>query len=262
MREIAWQILALTMASPVLVRADTAVAIWTGAQVTVAADSRRAITRNGKIFDTETTCKLRSVGDLVIATSGLVGHEEDDLLAAIRDGSANNGDSISAATLGPVESVRTYLERIMTLRERFSGTHLYESVLNVSALIAGLSPDGKPLLGRIHVLPGPPESQVDGSSTDFTFSVASYPGAREGHGSDPKRAIEIIGVTNAISRFKARSPKWDAGPDVEVGMRLVDLEARDPASSPYVGGSVSSLRIDRTGIHWIQKGVCRWEPSK
>ncbi len=244
MQETVWQILAWIMIAPSFLRADTVVAIWTGQQVTIAADSKRMITRNGKAGGgTENVCKLRPAGDLVIATAGLVGSEEEDFVAATEN---KNGEAVSAAKSG--------LERIMTLRERFSGTHMYDTGRNVSVVLAGVV-DGKPTLSRIHILPVPPALRVPGSSTDFATSVVSYPG------SDPNRAIEVIGIANAIFRSKLRAPReWESGPDAEVATRLVTVEANDKISSPFVGGPISSMAIDGKGVHWIQKGLCDWGP--
>jgi hypothetical protein len=261
MQQAAWQILALCVFLPPLLRADTTVAVWTEPQVTIASDSRRTIARNGKILETEDACKLQLSGDLVVAAAGLASHEGEDLAAAITTARSNRGDAKSAHTPAPLamalSGARSALTRIMTLRERFSDTHIYDTGLNVSVIFAGLA-DGKPSLTRMDIRRVPLTPPTQGSSTDFTTSVVEYPERR-----GPKRAIEIIGAANAISRFKTLSPRdWNSGSDLEVATRLIAIEARDPASSPFAGGPVSSLRIDSKGVHWIQKGLCTWEPQK
>src|SRR5271169_4430207 len=87
MQKTSGWILALIVLAPSFLCADTVVAIWTEQQVTIAADSKRMVARNGNTRGTENGCKLQPAAlepanrDLVVATAGLVSNEEEDLVA-------------------------------------------------------------------------------------------------------------------------------------------------------------------------------------
>jgi hypothetical protein len=158
----------------------------------------------------------------------------------------------------PVESivVRAIGSIVKTLRAHGATKGLPNDAIQL--LIAG-NIDGQLQLVRVE-LSG---VQIHG---DFSFPSAtrqySYPQSRGHDGTDPNRGIEVIGIGDAVQRFQTVLPEWKKEKNnMVIARRFVAIEASDSAAYRFVGPPISTLVIDSRGTHWIEKGVCTWEPE-
>src|ERR1017187_7798941 len=75
----------LVMALPSLGVATTIVGIWTERQITIAADSKQTLMRDGRIAGSQLDCKIYEVRSLIFALVRLAKAEEISIVDAIRN---------------------------------------------------------------------------------------------------------------------------------------------------------------------------------
>jgi hypothetical protein len=63
-----------------------------------------------------------------------------------------------------------------------------------------------------------------------------------------------LGVTQAIREAGQRNPQLGTGDPETVAASLVQIEIDGQPED--VGGPIAELRLDKTGAHWLQPGVC------
>ena len=253
-------------------RATTIVGIWTENRVTIAADSKQTITRGQTVIGSRNVCKLYQIGDLIMAVAGLTQAEEVEIISKLQDFPREYTDA-SGKKLPLLRisiAVQLVLQEAIDGRARAEGRDPrafdpvgYDPQFTMSLLIAGII-DGNVAMSRINAIPTPGfrSGPVFGSNATRQSEI-DYPKDRGRDGGDPKRAFEILGVNNAIARFRLILPtEWNTGEDATVAQRLVAIEASDTASSAVVGPPISLMTIDRNGPRWIEKGLCQWEPKK
>jgi hypothetical protein len=65
----------------------------------------------------------------------------------------------------------------------------------------------------------------------------------------------VIGQKAALKKLVASNPAWWAGlTPVAIGKTIVQSEI--DGEPEQVGGPISVLRIDKLGVHWVERGVC------
>jgi hypothetical protein len=133
----------------------------------------------------------------------------------------------------------------------------YAPDATIQLLIAGMI-DGKLQMYRVEM------SGIliygDDSLTRSTRQYG-YPESRGHDDTDRNRGIEVIGIDDSVKRFHRVLPEWSEGDDISVARRLVSIEASDTVASQAVGTPISTIVIDKKGAHWVDTGVCTWEPA-
>jgi hypothetical protein len=75
------------MALPSFVFATCIVGIWTEKQITIAADSKQTLMRDGRITSSQLSCKIYEVRNLIFALAGLAKAEEISVVDAVKNSS-------------------------------------------------------------------------------------------------------------------------------------------------------------------------------
>lgn len=259
---VSWLLALGCLLLPNLVRATTVVGIWTEKQVTIAADSKQTITQNGRLVGSQNACKIYPVHDLIFAFSGLAKSEEVDVIESIQNGhelkDMKTGKILPE--MGPWVAAQMALQKILSARGEPVTVPPYNQTVSAGMIVAGRI-EKKLVMYRIEIAITPPTPQAPGRPS-FAMRRIAYPESRGYEGTDPKRGFEIIGITDAISRFRSLLPReWNSGSDVEVAKRLIAVEASDSIGDQFVGAPISIIIVNNSGIHWIDKGVCQWEPQ-
>ena len=229
----------------------TLVGIWTKKKITIAADSKQIISnRQGLRIGSRSACKIYQNRNLVFAFAGLAKAEQVDIVTSIENadpvtsGGADNNPGLDRF----LAAAQAALVRVIKARGESSDPSVYAGMI-----IAG-SVDGKLQMIREEIQ----GVMIAGNSSAAQKSRrVSYPEERGHDGTDPNRAIEVVGLKNAIERSSRRSRDWAKGEDGIVARRLIELETADPEDSASVGAPISEVQITEHGIKWINKGECQ-----
>jgi hypothetical protein len=243
--------------------ATTIVGLWTQGQITIAADSKQTLTNRGRVIGSRTACKIHPVRSLAVALAGLAETEEVNVVKAIKE-SREFRDSKTGKIVfdtGPVVAAQISLERVLASRDAAAGAPVFDPKVGVSLIIGG-AVDGELAMARItytpiRPIPNTPETRW----SRFATSTVIYPQMRGYAGTNPDWGLEVIGISDAISRFQRGLATWGpSGDDIGFVTGLVEIEAGDRESSQFVGLPISTIVIDENGPRWISKGACEWDP--
>ena len=233
----------------------TLVGIWTEKQVTISADSKQTISQNGTITGSQDACKIYEAHNLIFALAGLAEAEQVNVVDHIRSGRelVEQGTDRRLSLDSVIVSAESAVAEV--LKARHVST---DPEVPIDLLIAGVI-DGKLQMVKV---------EMSGMAIRGLLSLPmstrriAYPESRGHDGTDPNRAIELVGVTDTLSRFQRIFPAWNMGDNISVSRRLVAIEASDTVASRVVGPPISTIIVDKRGARWIEKGACDWDPTK
>jgi hypothetical protein len=240
--------------------ATTIVAVWTDQRVTIVADSKITLTnREGLHVGSDTGCKVHVVRDVIVATAGLLRNETVDVIAAIEQARElkEQGTGKPLPEMGTIVAAQRAVQQALNARKAD-----FDPSLAVSLIIATREA-GQPTLTRVEWIPMKPDQLAkDGDkpwNRSFAFGTRQfkYPENRA-DAENPDRGVEIIGVRNAISKYKSETTteEWNDSDAARFGKKLVRLEASDPADSTVVGGPLTVVTLDKDGVRWSERGAC------
>jgi hypothetical protein len=244
---------AFCLSSPLF--GTTIAGIWTEKQITIAADSRQMTVQGGRLVPSPNgACKVYEVRHLIFALAGLAQVDQISIVDEIRN-------SVELKEMGtgrklPVDSLIVgSIAAVVKVLRAHSATYAPDATIQL--LIAGAI-DGKLQMYRV---------EMSGIMIYGDYSLPrstrryGYPESRGHDDTDRNRGIEVIGIDDSVKRFQRVLPEWSKGDDISVARRLVSIEASDTVASQAVGAPIATIVIDKKGAHWIDKGVCTWEPA-
>lgn len=231
-------------------RATTILAIWEPTAVTVGVDSRiTSHTNNGDFYSDQ--CKLWSVGGFYFTATGI-----------LNDGAGFNVFNLSkqaAAAGGPIAAVA---ERFRKL----AGAALPGVAARIAKLDPNMFTPEKPYLEIIvfgfekdsaaisalsfHQDPDRP-TRIEIGSVDW-YNPDDLPKGEDA-------GFFSMGDHMRMDRYMDALPDWSIGKSREETVRkMIELEIKD---NPNVGGPISIVRMDKTGVHWVAEGTCSTGPE-
>ena len=238
------------IAFPSILSPTTIVGIWTPKQITIVADSKQTMVQNNQIVGSQTACKVFVVRNIAVGLAGLAQAEQ----VSVADSIKNSHELVEQGTNAklPEASIVVAAESSVTqvLRHRNAA---YDPNVPISLIFGGMI-NGKLQMFKVEMS----GMQIAG---DFAMPARTrriaFPESRGYDGTDPNRAIEVIGISDTVKRFQKLLPMWNEGDDVAVGRRLVAIEASDGVASAFVGGPITTVVINKKGLHWIDAGACQ-----
>jgi hypothetical protein len=230
--------------------ATTIVGIWTPDLVTIVADSKLTDYHVGGATVFRTGCKVFVIRDVVVALSGIFEAEGISVVNALKASTPFTVDGKPDDAAGFIIAGKVALQRVMVNRNAES-FQLPPGTVYVSMIVAG-NTSGVPVMTRV---------TMRQSNSGIVESWVAFPEMADLYrGATPQRAIEIIGRSTAIVRFQNSQPaRWSSGSDLEVGKRLIAIEASDPEGSRFTGPPISIITIRKGGLRpeWLEKGACQ-----
>jgi hypothetical protein len=222
---------------PLVISGTTIVVIKTKSGVVVAADS--ALSRGGAV--TDHVCKMVVTDDFVFAASGSYYPDHGlDIFEMARRASRVSGNlsSKTAAYIAYVlPALKNFLEWDKTAEPGYYG-HLLEIGASEVVFVDRYS------LEVIHLW-----FPLDSSGIPYAKTLDDWDQPVVGDGF----RLQPIGQAAEIYKAVKEDPDWYRRPE-ESAARFLQLET---AAKPLeVGPPFSIVRVDSTGVHWVDKGRC------
>jgi len=241
---------------PAHILATTIVGIWTKKQIIVAADSKQIVMlQNSQIVESQSGCKVFVVRNLVVALAGLAQAEQVSVVDSIRNSRelVELGTNVKLPELSLEVAAESAVSKVLQKRRMVRDPNV-----PVQLIVAGMI-SGKLKMVRFETV----GMQIAGNvALPTSTSRIVFPDNRGNDGSYPNRAMAMIGIGNAISRFQRVYPDWNKGDDITVARLLVAVEASDAVSSQFVGAPISTIVVNKKGVRWVDRGVCQENPPE
>jgi len=213
-------------------KATTVVAITTGTEAYIGADSRA-------VGSASSACKLVARSGVAVGASGHLAdlatrfNAVDSIRAAL-----DKSHDFDSAIEGVIAELEPPLQRAMMWGSRNAPDEYqrkYQGKLALAVLLVGI---------RNHV----PDIVYVAWRTDDGFVSRTEPrhlGANN---------FDAIGSHENIQKYIRRNPQWNQRPAGERVKTLLEIES--DAQPAVVGKPFSLVRVDESGIHWIKRGAC------
>ena len=226
--------------------ATSIIVIRTPDKIVIAADSKRTHRNRPP----ELVCKIRKVGGIYFSLTGI------ESPAAVEPGLRIDAYSNASRAASEKQKITDIADLFADLEKQQLNRILPIMKLRAPELYRSLNG---------HLLDGLFVGMQDGSPTWIDVHFWELPSAVHSQrnvcpGQCAPGGIIVLGVRRAIVEAEHHSGQFPTGDPETLAASLVKIEIDGEPED--VGPPISELRIDRTGAHWLSRGVCQDGPDR